>query len=60
MTEWRAPFFFHGPRDTSDPEACIDCDACERVCPVTAIFPEDELPDKWKDFAQKNADYYTK
>ncbi len=41
-----------------DPETCIDCGACEPVCPVTAIFPEEELEDKWKDFIDKNADYF--
>jgi ferredoxin len=43
-----------------DPETCIDCGACEPVCPVTAIFPEEELPDKWKDFTAKNAAYFGK
>ena len=26
------------------PEECIDCGACEPVCPVKAIFVDDELP----------------
>jgi len=30
------------------PEECIDCAACEPVCPVTAIFPEDSVPEQWK------------
>ena len=30
------------------PEECIDCGACEPVCPVKAIFAEDETPDQWK------------
>ncbi|MEK7192469.1 MAG: ferredoxin family protein, partial [Patescibacteria group bacterium] len=30
------------------PEECIDCTACVEPCPVQAIFPGDELPDKWK------------
>lgn len=41
-----------------DPETCIDCGACEPVCPVTAIFPEEELPDKWNEFVEINAQYY--
>ena len=41
-----------------DPETCIDCGACEPVCPVTAIFPEEELPDKWSSFVEINAQYY--
>ena len=41
-----------------DPETCIDCGACEPVCPVTAIFPEEELPDKWNEYIAINADYF--
>ena len=26
------------------PDECIDCGACEPVCPVKAIFAEDETP----------------
>ncbi len=43
-----------------DPETCIDCGACEPVCPVNAIFTADECPDKWKSFIAKNAAYYGK
>ena len=28
------------------PDECIDCGACEPVCPVKAIFAEDETPDQ--------------
>jgi ferredoxin len=28
------------------------------VCPVTAIFVLEDLPEKWAEFTQKNADYY--
>jgi NAD-dependent dihydropyrimidine dehydrogenase PreA subunit len=38
-----------------DPEECIDCGACEPECPVEAIFPEDALPDKWREFTPINA-----
>ena len=41
-----------------DPDECIDCGACEPACPVEAIFPEDEVPEKWNAFIQKNYDYY--
>jgi NAD-dependent dihydropyrimidine dehydrogenase PreA subunit len=34
------------------PEECIDCGACEPECPVEAIFPEDEVPDKWKNYLE--------
>ena len=40
------------------PDECIDCGACEPVCPVKAIFAEDEVPEQWKDYAAMNADYY--
>ncbi|GBD02903.1 Ferredoxin 7Fe [bacterium HR19] len=43
-----------------DPAECIDCGACEPVCPVNAIFPESSLPEKWKSFIEKNAQYYKK
>jgi len=32
------------------PEECIDCGACESVCPVTAIFAEADTPDQWKKY----------
>jgi NAD-dependent dihydropyrimidine dehydrogenase PreA subunit len=43
-----------------DPVECIDCGACVPVCPVTAIFALEDLPEKWAHFTQKNADYYKK
>ena len=30
------------------------------ACPVEAIFEEDAVPDKWKDYTAKNADYFEK
>src|SRR5437899_12496325 len=36
------------------PDECIDCGACEPVCPVTAIFVEDETPEQWKHFIALN------
>ena len=29
------------------PEECVDCGACEPVCPTEAIFYEDDLPEQW-------------
>jgi ferredoxin len=43
-----------------DPSECIDCGLCEPECPVDAIFMADELPAQWKEYAQKNADFYNK
>jgi ferredoxin len=37
-----------------DPETCVDCDACPVECPVEAIFPEDDVPEVWKDFVGLN------
>jgi len=41
-----------------NPAECIDCGACEPACPVTAIFREDDVPEEWKHFTAKNAEYY--
>src|SRR3972149_5595503 len=41
------------------PEECIDCGACEPVCPVKAIFAEDEVPDQWKQFTAINKQFFT-
>ena len=41
-----------------EPDICIDCGACEPVCPVGAIFQEDDLPAEWEHYMQINADYY--
>jgi ferredoxin len=40
-----------------DPIECIDCGAWAPVCPVSAIFAVDDLPEKWKQFAEINARY---
>jgi ferredoxin len=40
-----------------DPLECIDCGACVPVCPVSAIFALDDLPEKWKHYAEINASY---
>ena len=37
-----------------NPETCIDCGLCPPECPVTAIFPEEDLPEKWHDFIEIN------
>ena len=38
-----------------DPDECIDCGACEPACPVTAIFPEDDVPKEWAVYTEINA-----
>ncbi len=37
-----------------DPNECIDCDACVSECPVEAIYPDDEVPEKWEDYIELN------
>ena len=37
------------------PEECIDCGACEPVCPVEVIFEESAVPEKWRVFIEINA-----
>lgn len=41
-----------------DPEECIECGACESACPVSAIFADEDLPEEWQAFRNKNAEYY--
>jgi ferredoxin len=40
-----------------DPVECIDCGACVPVCPVSAIFALDDLPEKWNTFIEINKNY---
>ena len=40
------------------PDECVDCGACEPVCPVEAIFYEDDVPDQWKDYYKANVDFF--
>jgi len=40
-----------------DPEECIDCGVCVNECPVHAIYSEDEVPAKWRDYIELNARY---
>ncbi|HOJ68618.1 MAG TPA: ferredoxin family protein [Candidatus Hydrogenedentes bacterium] len=40
-----------------DPGECIDCGVCVDECPVHAIFSEDEVPEKWKEYIELNAKY---
>jgi ferredoxin len=37
----------------------VDCGACEPVCPVEAIFYEDDTPAQWKDYYRANVDFFT-
>ena len=41
------------------PDECVDCGACEPVCPVEAIFYEDDVPNQWAAFTDDNARFFT-
>ena len=50
---------YEGPRMLYiHPDECVDCGACEPVCPVTAIFYEDDVPAEWKQFNAINAEWF--
>lgn len=38
-----------------DPLSCIECRACIPVCPVQAIYDEDDLPDEMRTWTAINA-----
>lgn len=40
------------------PDECVDCGACEPVCPVEAIFYEDDLPGEWTPYLADNAAFF--
>lgn len=39
------------------PDECVDCGACE-VCPVDAVFHEDEVPPQWREYTSANRDFF--
>ena len=39
-----------------NPDECTDCDACVHECPAEAIFHEDNVPEKWRDYIALNAE----
>jgi NAD-dependent dihydropyrimidine dehydrogenase PreA subunit len=41
------------------PDECVDCGACEPVCPVEAIFYEDDVPAPWSEFTADNVAFFT-
>ena len=40
------------------PDECVDCGACEPVCPVEAIYYEDDLPEEWADYYKANVEFF--
>ena len=39
-------------------DECVDCGACEPVCPVEAIYYEDDLPEQWADYHRVNIEFF--
>lgn len=40
-----------------DPVECIDCGACIDECPVHAIYAEEDLPEKYREWLELNVKY---
>jgi NAD-dependent dihydropyrimidine dehydrogenase PreA subunit len=40
------------------PDECVDCGACEPVCPVEAIYYEDDTPEEWKEYYEANVHFF--
>ena len=40
------------------PDECIDCGVCQPECPVAAIFPEDDVPDEWREYIRLNKEFF--
>src|SRR6266851_9668376 len=51
------PTFDDVPQLYIDPVECIDRGACVPVCPVSAIFALDDLPEKSKQYTELNESY---
>ncbi len=41
-----------------NPDECIDCGLCVPECPVSAIFPMDEVPDSDKEWIETNKKFF--
>jgi len=39
-------------------DECVDCGACEPVCPTEAIYYEDDVPQDQEKFKQLNVDFF--
>ena len=40
------------------PDECVDCGACEPVCPVEAICYENDLSDDFSEYRAANAEFF--
>jgi NAD-dependent dihydropyrimidine dehydrogenase PreA subunit len=43
-----------------DPQECIDCGACQPVCPVKAIYEREAVPAQWREYIHINAAYFAR
>jgi len=41
-----------------NPDECIDCGLCVPECPVSAILPNDDVPDGEKQFVDLNKNWF--
>jgi ferredoxin len=48
------------PQFYIDPEVCIDCEQCEIVCPVDAIFKDVDIPAEHQGSIEVNAAFFRK
>jgi uncharacterized protein GlcG (DUF336 family) len=48
------------PQFYIDPEVCIDCEQCEIVCPVDAIFKDVDIPEEHRASIEVNASFFRK
>jgi uncharacterized protein GlcG (DUF336 family)/NAD-dependent dihydropyrimidine dehydrogenase PreA subunit len=46
------------PQYYIDPDVCIACEQCVLVCPVNAIFLDDELPEHLQEYLGVNARFF--
>ena len=42
-----------------DPDDCIDCGSCIPACPVSAIFPEEDVPAAEFESIAKNKNFFS-
>ena len=50
---------YEGPRSLYiHPDECVDCGACEPVCPVEAIYYEDDVPSDESEYYDINVKFF--
>lgn len=41
-----------------DPDTCIDCQLCVPECPIHAIYEEEEVPEAYQEWTDKNRELF--